>query len=139
MHPDASHNSPDYATTVSAYYAPVGGQIIDLGETGISTHHASNNDKSVIFSGNTPEIESMDFDKTHSFYTICIDPSKPRAAITMHVIYSDTDHDKIKNMITNLDPNNQLSLDAFFSKLKDINIDTTKLLDFLAGNIKASD
>jgi hypothetical protein len=129
-------NKADYASPISAYQAPIGEQfkalVVFNGK--VSTHHQGT---FMVFSGKTPSIGSIDFNTTTGFYTICIETSQtPRAAITLHVLYGDADHDKIRPMIEGLKVN-QLSLTALFDELDKLKIDTKNLRDFAQGKINA--
>lgn len=129
---------------ILAYHAPLGQSFTQLNTNGtrLSTHPGVG----LVFSSQYPVLGQFDFNNTHIFYTVCIELRTdciaplshpvPRAAITLHILCSDRDHEKIKTLILGFD-HNELSLEDFFQKLENEHIINTRILrHFTKGIIK---
>lgn len=97
LHAGASEYAEGYNVTsnIVAASTRVGQPFFTVTDS-IVTHSGAGADHEVVYSPNNlyvPTIE--DFTKTHIIYSLCIDPTAGRAAITLHYILNDLDQKSV--------------------------------------------
>ena len=123
LHRDVEYTKGAWiASPVTAYYAPINGvfeKIKIVNNWGRSKpDEVITNDSSgaLVFSENTLKIGPKNNAQTIAFYTFCIDRNRQRAAITLHVMCDDRDHNSIKASLFKLKEGESLLLTTLFGK-----------------------
>lgn len=139
LHPEADEKKANYnhASNVDVAFCFKKSNFEPIQRYEFSSHSGEGNE--IVYSPNNAHIkvEHTNSDRTNIFYSVCRDGK--RAALTLHVLLNDVDHEIINNVCETMKNNEQNQNNTLLSLLKNLNnhhkstVDLESIVYFCSG------